>query len=80
MVQLINIEKTDEFISCEYIPEASEEKGYIKMDLQGNVIVKIPTSFDHDYLPEDYSSFAIRRLRKLLSVDSVPKESLVMWY
>lgn len=78
MVKLINIEKTNEFITCEYSPEASGEKGYIKMDLQGNVVEKKLTSYD-GYISM-YFGHARRRLKEILKEGHVPKESLVMWY
>ncbi|MBO6294043.1 MAG: hypothetical protein J6N51_17575 [Selenomonas sp.] len=78
MVELVNIQKNDEFISTEYIPEDSGEKGYIKMDLKGNVLESKQTSFDE--IIADYFCHARRTLRKLLQVDDVPKKKLVMWY
>ena len=78
MVKLVNIKKNNDFISSDYIPEASEEKGYIKMDLQGNVVESKLTSCDE--IIADYFSHAKQELKRLLKINPIPDHSLVMWY
>ncbi len=78
MVELVNIQKNDKFISTDYIPEDSDEKGYIKMDLKGNVLESKLTSFDE--IIADYYGHARRTLKNLLQVDKIPQKKLVMWY
>lgn len=63
-----------------YIPESSNERGYISMDLQGNVLERKLTSLE-DLFPT-YSHFAKMEMRRCLKENIVPHGEtwLVMWY
>lgn len=40
MVRLRNIRRTEEYIEASYYPENTASEGYVRIDLNGNVIEK----------------------------------------
>lgn len=80
MLELVNAKKTDKDFSAYYIPESSKEKGFIKMDLKGNVLEKKLTSYDEDIAI--YFAHARKAMRRCLEKGFSPyeKEWVVMWY
>lgn len=79
MLTLKNIKKTDEYIEANYIPEISEENGYLKVNLKDfTVLEKKLTSFDTSL--NAYVSMAERGLARLKDDEKIPNEYIVMWY
>ncbi|MCC8073274.1 MAG: hypothetical protein LIO62_04025, partial [Clostridiales bacterium] len=79
MVTLKNIKKTDEYIEANYIPEDSNEIGYLKVDLKNlTVIDKKLTSFDTPF--KAYMSMAKNGLERLKDDPKIPEKYIVMWY
>ena len=80
MVRLVNIKRTSEFIETEYIPEDSNEKGYVKMRLNdGEVVERKLTSLDGVYV-KPYFVQTRRCLREIKDDENLPEQRLVMWY
>lgn len=47
MLKLINVKRIDNIIEANYIPEGTEDVGYIKMDLNTNEIIdNVDTPYD----------------------------------
>jgi len=79
MLKLINIKKNDSFIEAEYIPEASKEVGYLKVDLKTRKISDSRlTSFDDTIAI--YRGHAKLALLKLANSDTLPERYPVAWY
>ncbi len=79
MLGLINIEKTNNTIRAEYVPEASEEIGMVEVSIENREIISSQkTSFDKPV--ESYLRQAAGVLRDMLSEPSIPRTRLVMWY
>ena len=81
MVLLKNIKKTDDYIEADYYPEATDAAGHIRIGNDKNVISVSYSEEDNSVL-RSYFVHARKRLRELLDVESnsVPKETVVMWY
>lgn len=79
MLLLKNIEKDSHFIKANYIPEDSEEIGFICIDVStGEIVESKTTSFDEPL--GGYLYHAAKALQKMIDSDDIPKERLVMWY
>lgn len=80
MLTIVDAKKTQDTFSAYYIPESSNERGYISMDLKGNVLERKLTSLE-DLFPT-YSHFAEMEMRRCLKENIVPHGEpwLVMWY
>lgn len=79
MLILKNIEKNNDIIRAEYDPEKSGCIGSIAIDINSrNVIESKITSYDEN-IPI-YLNHAIAALEKMISLDVVPEEKVVMWY
>ena len=79
MLKLINIKRNEPFIEANYIPEASEEIGYIKIDVQSRKITEsVLTSYDKTL--KMYQGHARSTLLKLADIDNLPERYSVAWY
>lgn len=79
MLRLTNINRQDDFIEANYIPENSNELGYLRMALSDSeVLQKETTSFDG--ITKTYFVMAREKLKRVMHEVSVPSECLVMWY
>ena len=82
MLKLININKTNSFIEADYIPEDSEQIGYVKFVFTTNEKISRPAKG----FERTYPSMAIEGLKRVLDDIKnnpgyqVPRERLVMWY
>lgn len=79
MVRLKSIEKNNNIIECDFIPEDSKESGHIS--------VKIGTKEIESYnLPSGYEwcrnhvEHAKNALLEMVSKEEITTEKLVMWY
>ena len=79
MVRLKNIERNNNIIECDIIPEDSVEYGHVTVNV-------ISGDIESYRLPEGYEnrinhvSFAKRALLEMADDLEFPKEKLVMWY
>jgi hypothetical protein len=79
MLKLINIKKNDIYIEADYIPEDSEELGYVKVDFNKKEILDSRlTSFDE--VIATYRRHAFLTLLKLAGKDVLPERYPVAWY
>lgn len=79
MLRLRNIVKNDNQISANYYPEDSEVKGFVSIDTEsGEILDSDITSYDEPF--NAYLSHAAQALNKMIALDSLPSEKLVMWY
>lgn len=82
MVRLKNINRTDDFIECDYYPEGEAEGGFLKLSLENfEVIENRMAPFELDrmhYRPHFHR--AKNRLIKIANENPLPREQLVMWY
>ncbi|MCH5187925.1 MAG: hypothetical protein J1F63_05935 [Oscillospiraceae bacterium] len=82
MLKLININKTNTYIEANYIPEDSNQVGYIKFDFTTNEKTSMPA----EGFERTYPSMALNGLKRILDdlksdpSYQVPRERLVMWY
>lgn len=79
MLKLINIKKHDPFIEANYIPEASEELGYIKVDIKNREIIEAVTT-SYDKTLKIYQGHARSALLKLAKKEVLPEKYPVAWY
>lgn len=81
MLNLKNINITDEYIEADYVPECSSDCGYVKMNrMTKEIDVQGVKGFS-----ETYNRMAIKGLERILSdiknnPSYAPNERLVMWY
>jgi len=79
MLKLTNIKKNDPYIEANYIPEASDELGYIKLDIKNRQIIEATlTSYDEKL--KTYQGHARSALLKLANNDIMPERYPVAWY
>jgi len=79
MLKLINIKKTDPYIEANYIPEASSELGFIKLNMKNREIIEaVLTSYDKKL--QIYQGHARSALLKLANSDIIPEKYPVAWY
>lgn len=79
MLKLINIKRNDNIITANYIPETSDEMGYIKLDLSnGKVIECQDTSYDIVF--QGYLMKAIGLLKDIANKEPYEKEYVHIWY
>lgn len=79
MLILKRINKTTEYIEAYYIPENSNEEGYIKIRLSDDeVVAKKLTSYDGTI--ETYFTMARNKLWRIKNDVNLPIETKVMWY
>jgi len=79
MLKLINIKKNDAYIEADYIPEGSDEVGYVKADyIKEKILESRLTSFDE--IIATYRRHAFSALLKLAKYDTMPERYPVAWY
>ncbi len=79
MLRLKNIAKSDTAISADYYPEDSEEKGFVCIDTETGVVLDSKTT-SYDASINAYLSHAVLSLKKMISADTLPSETIIMWY
>lgn len=80
MVTLIKINKTNEYIEANYIPEHEPEEGYIKMRLSDHEIVERKLTPSDGKVTHPYFVHARNGLVQVLKEDTIPAKWVVMWY
>lgn len=80
MVTLVKINKTDEYIEANYIPEHTQEEGYIKMRLSDREVVERKLTPSDGTVLKSYFVHARNGLYQILKTDTVPDRWVVMWY
>lgn len=80
MLKLVDAKKTNDTFSAYYIPESTNERGFLSMKLDGTVIERKLTSLEN--LFPTYSHFAEKEMLRCLKENIVPHGEpwLVMWY
>lgn len=80
MLRIVDAQKTDNLFSAYYIPENTNERGFISMHLDGTVVEEKLTSLEN--LFPTYASYAKREMRRCLKENIIPHGDpwLVMWY
>jgi hypothetical protein len=79
MLKLVNIKKNGQYIEANYIPEDSNEHGYIKVHIKNRRIIKAAiTSYDRSL--KIYQGHARSSLLKLADKDTIPEKYPVAWY
>lgn len=79
MLRLKNIVKNDTQISANYYPEDSDTNGFVSVDIKsGEILDSDTTSYDEPF--NAYLSHAVQALNKMVDLDSLPSEKVVMWY
>jgi len=78
MIELKNIKKNEDMISCDVYPEDSTEAGSLLLDTSsGNYEYKLPKGYEWC---RNHISHAVRTLVALNgSGASLPREKMVMW-
>ncbi len=79
MVRLVKIKKFETFIEAYYIPEDSNEEGYIKMRLADKEILERRLT-DHDGVMKSYFVHTKNGLKQIIDEGEIPETRLVMWY
>lgn len=80
MVTLVKINKTDEYIEANYIPEHDPEEGYIKMRLSDREVVERRLTPADGTVLKSYFVHARNGLVEILNRGTVPRKWVVMWY
>lgn len=80
MVTLIRINKTDEYIEANYIPEDTNEKGYIKMRLSDREVIDRTLTPSDGNILRSYFVHAKNGLIQILEEGVPPDKWVVMWY
>ena len=79
MLTLTNIKRTNEYIEANYIPEHSDEQGFVRVDLKTeDIIESVKTSYDE--VMDWYLGHARYRLAKIVDWEEYPEKLVVMWY
>jgi hypothetical protein len=79
MLKLVNIKKTDEYIEANYIPEHTNELGYVKIEIKTKNVIQCQRTPSDEGLPW-YFSHARDKLIKCIDLTEIPKEMPVVWY
>ena len=80
MLKIVDAKKTDNLFSAYYIPESTNERGFISMRLDGTVVEQKLTSLENIF--PTYAAYAKMEMRRCLKENIVPHGDnwLVMWY
>ena len=80
MLELQNIKSNENYIQADYVPEGSNEKGFVKVDTaSGDIVESTTTTYDgrlNGYL--FHAKKALIRLAE--SKNGLPEKYMVMWY
>ncbi|MCQ2736974.1 MAG: hypothetical protein MJ234_07240 [bacterium] len=76
MVRLKNINRTDDFIECDYYPEGEAEGGFFKIDIKNNfdIVEHVVAPYVKDWIFNPYFHRAKNRLIKIVNANPLPKE------
>lgn len=80
MLKLINIVKNDNIIEADYIPECSNKKAHVMLNITNNEY-KVEKIEEYGTV---YSRMAVNGLRRTVDEieknKNIPEERVVMWY
>lgn len=80
MVELRNIAKKGNIISCNYVPENSDLEGYIEVDIKTQAIKAVEYS-EYEYGKKMYAGQVRAKLCELLhNSDELPKTAFAVWF
>lgn len=80
MLELQNIKSNGKYIQADYVPEGSNEKGFVKVDTASGDIVESTTTA-HDGRLNGYLFHAKKALTRLADAkNDLPEKHMVMWY
>lgn len=80
MVRLMNISCDENNISCDYIPENSNNIGKVTVDIRFREVTNVEFS-KYEYGKKMYVAHVRARLSELLDAGQpIPKETTAMWY
>lgn len=80
MVRLLNILLNDNSISCDYIPENSNDIGKVTVDVATRQVINIEFS-KYEYGKKMYVAHVRAKLSELLDIGQpIPNEAIVIWY
>lgn len=80
MVRLLNILLDGDSISCDYIPENSNDIGKVTVDVATHEVTNIEFS-KYEYGKKMYVAHVREKLSELLDKGQpIPKEAIVIWY
>lgn len=80
MVRLMNISCDENKISCDYIPENSDNIGEVTVDIKSREVTNVEFS-KYEYGKKMYVAHVRARLSELLDTEQpVPKETIAIWY
>lgn len=78
MLVLRNIVKTEDTIESEYYPENKNVFGHIKIDINSKRIVSLKKAKGYEY--SSGPLHAKNELLKMVNLEDMPKERVVIWY
>lgn len=80
MVRLINISCDENKISCDYIPENSDNIGKVTIDIKSREVTNVEFS-EYEYGKKMYVAHVRAKLSELLDIGQpIPKETTAIWY
>lgn len=82
MLKLINITMNEKTIEADYVPESSNQKGHISLDLKSKAYKAIPLENYGEQYCRMAANGLLRTLEELKSgkITSAPESRTVMWY
>ena len=80
MVKLFNILCDENKISCDYIPENSDNAGKVTVDINSREVTNVEFS-KYEYGKKMYVTHVRAKLSELLDIGQpIPKEATAIWY
>lgn len=79
MIKLKNIERNDDIIECDIIPEDSRENGHIRIDLKKKILKDSVLPAGYEWCT-NHIQHAASKLIELSEEKELPEEKLVIWY
>lgn len=80
MVELINIKRNRDIISCDYIPENSGKVGKVSVDIKSQEVNDFQYS-EYEYGKNMYVAHVRAKLVELLNTaEKIPSKATAIWY
>lgn len=79
MVRLKSIEKNNNIIECDLIPEDSKESGHVSVKIDTNEIDSFRLPIGYEWC-RNHVEHAKNALLEMVKNNAIPKEKLLMWY
>lgn len=79
MVILKNIEKNNNIVECDIVPEDSKEIGHVSVKIDTKEIESFILPIGYEWC-RNHVEHAKTALLEMMSEDVTPKEKLIMWY